>query len=35
MVDGYGSPDISDQFVNSLTAEGVCFIYYDPRTLAT
>ncbi|RPE03799.1 cardiolipin synthase ClsB [Candidatus Pantoea deserta] len=33
MVDGYGSPDLSDQFVNSLTAEGVRFIYYDPRPL--
>jgi len=33
MVDGYGSPDLSDRFVNSLTAEGVRFIYYDPRPL--
>ncbi|WP_239952627.1 cardiolipin synthase ClsB [Pantoea sp. Z09] len=33
MVDGYGSPDLSDNFVNSLTAEGVRFIYYDPRPL--
>lgn len=33
MVDGYGSPDLSDTFVNSLTAEGVRFIYYDPRPL--
>ena len=33
MVDGYGSPDLSDKFVNSLTAEGVRFIYYDPRPL--
>ena len=33
MVDGYGSPDLSDKYVNSLTAEGVRFIYYDPRPL--
>ncbi|MRT40354.1 cardiolipin synthase ClsB [Enterobacteriaceae bacterium RIT702] len=33
MVDGYGSPDLSDRFVNSLTAAGVRFIYYDPRPL--
>nr|MBA2815116.1 Inner membrane protein YbhL [Candidatus Pantoea persica] len=30
MVDGYGSPD---RLVNSLTAEAVRFIYYDPRPL--
>lgn len=33
MVDGYGSPDLSDQFVHSLTSQGVRFIYYDPRPL--
>lgn len=33
MVDGYGSHDLSREFVNSLTAEGVRFIYYDPRPL--
>jgi len=31
MVDGYGSPDLSDAFVHSLTSLGVRFIYYDPR----
>lgn len=33
MVDGYGSPDLSDEFVSSLTAAGVRFLYYDPRPL--
>ncbi|ERK18352.1 Cardiolipin synthetase [Pantoea sp. AS-PWVM4] len=33
MVDGYGSPDLSDSYVNSLTAAGVRFIYFDPRPL--
>lgn len=33
MVDGYGSPDLPDEFVHSLTAEGVRFLYYDPRPL--
>lgn len=33
MVDGYGSPDLSDHFVNSLTEAGVRFLYYDPRPL--
>lgn len=33
MVDGYGSPDLPDAFVHSLTAEGVRFVYYDPRPL--
>ncbi|MFV9667746.1 cardiolipin synthase ClsB [Pantoea sp. KXB25] len=33
MVDGYGSAELSDQFVNSLTSVGVRFIYYDPRPL--
>lgn len=31
MVDGYGSPDLPDDFVHSLTTRGVRFIYYDPR----
>lgn len=30
-VDGYGSPDLPDAFVQSLTAAGVEFRYYDPR----
>lgn len=33
MVDGYGSPDLSDEFVHSLTSSGVRFLYYDPRPL--
>ncbi len=33
MVDGYGSPDLSDTFVNSLTEAGVRFVYYDPSPL--
>lgn len=33
MVDGYGSPDLSDRFVNTLTEAGVRFLYYDPRPL--
>ncbi|UXO67410.1 cardiolipin synthase ClsB [Pantoea dispersa] len=33
MVDGYGSPDLSTQYINSLTEAGVRFIYYDPRPL--
>jgi cardiolipin synthase len=33
MVDGYGSAELSDKFVNSLTSAGVRFIYYDPRPL--
>ena len=33
MVDGYGSPDLSDDFVSSLTSAGVRFLYYDPRPL--
>ncbi|MTD26749.1 cardiolipin synthase ClsB [Erwinia sorbitola] len=33
MVDGYGSPDLSDEFVHSLTSLGVRFLYYDPRPL--
>lgn len=31
LLDGYGSPDLSDDFVNELTAAGVVFRYYDPR----
>jgi len=33
MVDGYGSPDLSDDYVQSLTSAGVRFLYYDPRPL--
>ncbi len=33
LVDGYGSPDLSDEYVNSLTEAGVRFLYYDPRPL--
>lgn len=31
LLNGYGSPDLSDEFVNELTAAGVVFRYYDPR----
>ena len=31
LLDGYGSPDLSDEFVNELTTAGVIFRYYDPR----
>lgn len=31
LLDGYGSPDLSDEFVHELTAAGVVFRYYDPR----
>lgn len=31
LLDGYGSPDLSDDFVNQLTSAGVKFRYYDPR----
>ncbi|WP_339326835.1 phospholipase D-like domain-containing protein, partial [Staphylococcus epidermidis] len=31
LLDGYGSPDLSDEFVNELTAAGAVFRYYDPR----
>lgn len=31
LLDGYGSPDLSDSFVNELTAAGIVFRYYDPR----
>lgn len=30
LVDGYGSPDLSDEFVGSLTAAGVRFRVFDP-----
>ncbi|XPE36740.1 hypothetical protein ACNKHN_04195 [Shigella flexneri] len=29
--DGYGSPDLSDEFEMNLTAAGVVFRYDDPR----
>ncbi|AMO48639.1 putative cardiolipin synthase [Kosakonia oryzendophytica] len=31
LLDGYGSPDLSEQFVGELTSAGVVFRYYDPR----
>ncbi|WP_318363590.1 cardiolipin synthase ClsB [Enterobacter sp.] len=31
LLDGYGSPDLSDEFVSQLTSAGVVFRYYDPR----
>ncbi len=31
LLDGYGSPDLDDDFVGELTAAGVAFRYYDPR----
>ncbi|BDH46596.1 cardiolipin synthase B [Salmonella enterica subsp. enterica serovar Choleraesuis] len=31
LIDGYGSPDLSDEFVGTLTDAGVQFRYYDPR----
>ncbi|EKM0374830.1 cardiolipin synthase ClsB [Cronobacter turicensis] len=31
LLDGYGSPDLSDEFVGTLTSAGVMFRYYDPR----
>ncbi len=30
LLDGYGSPDLSDAFVGELTSAGVIFRYYDP-----
>lgn len=33
LLDGYGSPDLSEEFVHQLTAAGVMFRYYDPRPL--
>lgn len=31
LLDGYGTPDLSDDFVGELTSAGVVFRYYDPR----
>ena len=31
LLDGYGSPDLSESFVGELTSAGVIFRYYDPR----
>lgn len=31
LLDGYGSPDLSPDFVDALTTAGVVFRYYDPR----
>ncbi|MGU3522086.1 cardiolipin synthase ClsB [Enterobacteriaceae bacterium C23F] len=31
LLDGYGSPDLSERFVGELTEAGVVFRYYDPR----
>ncbi|EJB8471810.1 cardiolipin synthase ClsB [Citrobacter freundii] len=31
LLDGYGSPDLSEEFVSELTTAGVVFRYYDPR----
>lgn len=31
LLDGYGTPDLSDNFVSELTSAGVVFRYYDPR----
>lgn len=31
LLDGYGSPDLSSDFVDALTTAGVVFRYYDPR----
>ncbi len=31
LLDGYGSPDLSESFVSELTTAGVMFRYYDPR----
>lgn len=33
LLDGYGSNDLSDEFVTALTSAGVRFVYYDPRPL--
>lgn len=33
MLDGYGSNNLSDEFVTTLTSAGVRFVYYDPRPL--
>nr|WP_261641594.1 cardiolipin synthase ClsB [Erwinia mallotivora] len=31
MVDGYGSHELSEDYISSLTSAGVRFIWYDPR----
>ncbi|WP_017349716.1 cardiolipin synthase ClsB [Pantoea sp. A4] len=31
LVDGYGSSELSDAYINSLTAAGIRFMVYDPR----
>ncbi|WP_434643036.1 cardiolipin synthase ClsB [Klebsiella sp. I138] len=31
LLDGYGSPDLSESFINELGTAGVIFRYYDPR----
>ncbi|MGH8464803.1 MAG: cardiolipin synthase ClsB, partial [Pseudomonas sp.] len=31
LLDGYGSADLSEQFISELTSAGVVFRYYDPR----
>ncbi|WP_437890870.1 cardiolipin synthase ClsB [Phytobacter sp. V91] len=31
LLDGYGSADLSETFINALTDAGVVFRYYDPR----
>lgn len=33
LLDGYGSNELPDSYVRSLTAAGVRFIFYDPRPL--
>nr|WP_082804095.1 cardiolipin synthase ClsB [Erwinia sp. ErVv1] len=33
LLDGYGSNNLSENFIHQLTAAGVRFIYYDPRPL--
>ncbi|MCP1437620.1 cardiolipin synthase [Erwinia persicina] len=33
LLDGYGSNDLSPEFIRSLTSAGVRFIFYDPRPL--
>ncbi|SUG84169.1 phospholipase [Salmonella enterica subsp. enterica] len=35
LLDGYGSPDLSDAFVGELTSAGVIFRYYDPPPAST
>lgn len=33
LLDGYGSNDLSNDFITALTSAGVRFVYYDPRPL--